>query len=68
MRTSDKLKEAFEQFRPHIVGHKTAMDLFCEALEEVEKMEQKQSCKCEKKERCFGPYFICDECRKIHTS
>lgn len=39
MKTSEKLLKAFHSFRPHISGHKTAMDLFFEALREVEKME-----------------------------
>ena len=43
MKTSDKLIEAFEKFRPHINGHRTSIDLFLEALKEVEVMEQELS-------------------------
>jgi hypothetical protein len=43
MKTSDKLYEAFDKFRPHINGHRTAMNLFLEALKEVEEMEQELS-------------------------
>jgi len=35
MKTSDKLLKAFQEFRPHIVGHNTAMELFLEAVNEV---------------------------------
>lgn len=43
MKTSDKLSEAYNKFRPHINGHRTAMNLFFEALREVEEMEQELS-------------------------
>lgn len=39
-KTSDKLLKALELFRPHINGHKTAINLFNEALEEVREMER----------------------------
>lgn len=45
MNTKEKLLKAFDQFRPHINGHKTAMNLFFEAVEEVEKLqEQVKNC------------------------
>lgn len=45
MNTKEKLLEAFQQFRPHINGHRTAMNLFFEAIEEVEKLqEQVKNC------------------------
>jgi len=67
MKTSEKLIRAFEEFRPHLTGHETAMDLFLEALYEVEKMEvesKQYNCRCENRERCYGAYFPCVECRK----
>ena len=39
MKTSDKLLTAFNEFRPHIQGHNTAMDLFLEAVSEVQLLE-----------------------------
>lgn len=41
MKTVNKLMQAFEKFRPHINGHKTAMELFFEAVREVEELEKK---------------------------
>ena len=41
MKTVNKLMQAFEKFRPHIKGHKTAMGLFFEAVREVEELEKK---------------------------
>ena len=41
MKTVNKLMQAFEIFRPHINGHKTAMELFFEAVREVEELEKK---------------------------
>ena len=43
MKTSTKLKEVFDKFRPHTNGHETAINLFLEAVKEVEKMEDKLS-------------------------
>ena len=43
MKTSDKLIEAYDKFRPHINGHRCAMNLFLEALKEVEEMEKELS-------------------------
>ena len=40
MNTAEKLLKAFEHFRPHINGHKTAMDLFFEAVKEVEDLQK----------------------------
>lgn len=40
MNTAEKLLKAFEQFRPHINGHKTAMDLFFEGVKEVEDLQK----------------------------
>ena len=40
MNTAEKLLKAFEQFRPHINGHKTAIDLFFEAVKEVEDLQK----------------------------
>jgi len=40
MKTEEKLLEAFDKFRPHINGHKTAIDLFFEGIAEVEKMQK----------------------------
>ena len=40
MKTKEKLLEAFGKFRPHITGHTTAMDLFFEAITEVDKMQE----------------------------
>lgn len=39
MKTSEKLKEAFQAFLPHINGHKTAQELFLQAVNEVEHLE-----------------------------
>lgn len=45
MDTKEKLLKAFEQFRPHINGHKTAIDLFFEGIKEVEDLqEQVKNC------------------------
>ena len=43
MKTSDNLKEVFDKLRPHINGHKTLIEQFHEAIQEVEEMERKQS-------------------------
>lgn len=40
MDTKEKLLKAFEQFRPHINGHKTAIDLFFEGIKEVEDLQK----------------------------
>lgn len=40
MTAKEKLLEAFGKFRPHITGHTTAMDLFFEAITEVDKMQE----------------------------
>lgn len=39
MKASDKILRAFESFRKHIVGHKTATELFFEGIKEVEILE-----------------------------
>ena len=41
MTASDKLWKAFQEFRPHINGHKTAIDLFFQGLEEVKNNENR---------------------------
>lgn len=58
MKTSDKLIEAYDKFRPHINGHKTAMDLFLEALKEVKEMEQELS----KLHQPTVSDLVCDNC------
>ena len=40
MDTKEKLLKAFERFRPHINGHKTAIDLFFEGIKEVEDLQE----------------------------
>lgn len=40
MKTSDKLLKAFDEFRPHINGHTTSINLFFEALEEIKQIEE----------------------------
>lgn len=77
MKTSDKLIEAYDKFRPHINGHKTAMDLFLEALKEVKEMEQELSklhqptvigtlplCKSCGKGKSFDINYNCFDCGK----
>ena len=59
MSTSDKLLRAFDVFRPHIHGHTTHMNLFLEAVEEVKKMEEKETAK---HKLCNDPWTACDEC------
>ena len=71
MNTKDKLLKAFDEFRPHINGHKTAMDLFFEAIEEVDSMQSeidklRQTCECKNIEYCHGTYKICRDCGKTH--
>jgi hypothetical protein len=39
MKTSKKLREVFENIRPHINGHVTVINQFIEAINEVEEME-----------------------------
>lgn len=39
METSKKLREVFENIRPHINGHVTVINQFIEAINEVEEME-----------------------------
>ena len=39
MTTAKKLLTAFEEFRPHINGHTTAINLFLEAVDEVSDLQ-----------------------------
>lgn len=59
MSASDKLLRAFDVFLPHISGHKTHMNLFLEAVEEVREMEEKEA---SKHKKCNDPWTACDEC------
>ena len=43
MKPSEKLLKAFDEFRPHLSGHKTAIELFLFAIEEVKYLEQKSN-------------------------
>ena len=40
MKPSEKLLKAFNEFRPHLSGHKTTIELFLFAVEEVKCLEQ----------------------------
>lgn len=53
MKTSEKLEQAFHEFRPHINGHNTAMELFLEALREVKDLESRLTISDEEIERVF---------------
>lgn len=77
MKTSEKLLKAFQQFRPHINGHRTAMELFFEAVKEVEDKEQSEQlriggvvvpkgalCECDDEDDTIPMRWICTNCNK----
>lgn len=68
MKTSQKLREVFENIRPHINGHRTMINQFLESINEVEEIEALSQhcvsgCVCDEEDKHgWTTVKCCNEC------